>query len=172
MNKHLISNLRKKSRQRNTRPRWYDVECRMKRAEAIKAGERVTTMEEKTILISHAVNIEHLSRRNNEYIKKMCARNKRFFFNDRPNLWKALNKLWPYGNNTNMPGRDEFYSHFKGMAGENHNLNFDYRNEIEAIPYLQNEKKTASHQPYALWNTTCWIATSLLAKKSLDKYVT
>ena len=32
------------------RPRWYDVECRMKRAEAIKAGERVTTMEEETIL--------------------------------------------------------------------------------------------------------------------------
>ena len=62
--------------------------------------------------------------------------------NDRSNLWKALNKLSPYGNDTNMPSRDEFYSHFKGIAGENHDLNFDYRYEIEAIQYLQNEKSS------------------------------
>ena len=62
-----------------------------------------------------------------------------------------------------MPSRDEFYSHFKGMAGGNNNLTFDYRIEIEAIRYLQNEKK-AYHQPYVLWNMTYCIATSLLAK--------
>ena len=43
---------------------------------------------------------------------------------DGSNLWKALNKWSPYGNHTNMPSSDECNTHFKGMAGENHNLNF------------------------------------------------
>ena len=133
----------KKSGQHNTRPRWYDVECRMKRAEAIKAGERVTTMEEETILHQSCREYRALKQKKQRIYEKRCAQNiEEIFMNDRSNLWKALNKLSPYGNDTNMPSRDEFYSHFKGIAGENHDLNFDYRYEIKAIQYLQNEKSS------------------------------
>ena len=137
----------------------------MKRADAIKDGERVTTMEEETILHQSCREYRALKQKKQRiYKKKRCAQKiEEIFMNDKSNLWKALNKLSPYGNDTNMPSRDEFYSYFKGKAGENHISNFDYIYEIEAIRYLQNEK-TASHQPYVRWNTTYWIATSLLVK--------
>ena len=63
----------RKSRQHNTRPRWYDVECRMKRAEAIKAGERVTTMEEETILYQSCREYRALKQKKQRIYEKRCA---------------------------------------------------------------------------------------------------
>ena len=128
----------KVNRHNHTRPRWFDAECRAKRTEAIKAGERVITKDDETNLLQSCGEYRAIKQKKQRIFEQLCIQKiEDTFRTNRSNLWKILNRLSPCANNTNMPCNDDFYRHFKCMAQCELNTNFDYNYESDAIRYLE-----------------------------------
>ena len=79
-----------KHKRKTKAPKWYDAECRAKRALAIKAGERVTTHadKQKQTAACRAYR-SRKPRKEREYIKTCVHEIQSAFFNNRGNLWRV-----------------------------------------------------------------------------------
>ena len=115
------------------RPRWYDTECRAKRAEAIKAGEHVTTKDEENILLQSFREYGAIKQKKQWMYQQTCIHKiEKTFKTNRLNIWKVLNELSPRRNNTNIVINNESFRHFKGMPQHEYSHNFDYDYELES----------------------------------------
>ena len=127
------------------RPAWYDQECRRKRAEAVKAGERAITDAQ----ISNLMDIcgEYRALKQNKlrcFRKQCCNLINKTLKNDKSNIWKVLNKITPSNTDINMPNGDKFYNHFNQLSNLKRNKTSDYQYEEKAIKYLEDDKSTMS----------------------------
>ena len=62
----------KVNRHKQGRPRWYEAECRAKRAEAFKAGEHVTTKTEENILLQSCCEYRAIKQKKQRMYQQTC----------------------------------------------------------------------------------------------------
>ena len=62
----------KVNRHNHTRPRWFDAECRAKRTEAIKAGERVITKDDETNLLQSCREYRAIKQKKQRIFEQSC----------------------------------------------------------------------------------------------------
>ena len=80
----------------HTRPRWFDAECRAKRTETIKAGERVITKGDETNLLQSCREYRAIKQKKQRTFEQSCIQKiEETFGTNRSNLWKILNDYLP-----------------------------------------------------------------------------
>ena len=121
-----------KHKRKTKAPKWYDAECRAKRALAIEAGERVTIHSDKQKQTAACRAYQSCKQRKEHAFIKTCVHDiNSAFFNDRGNLWRVIDNV---RNNkgcvTNTePSDSEFYQYFKDLSTsqlpDNCNVNYE-----------------------------------------------
>ena len=97
----------------NRKPCWYDKECRNKRSQAIKAGERVVTVEQKKYFKEKCNEYRSCKQRKKRAFKNSCIdRIEKAFMNNTCDMWNTLSRLSHSQMPTNQPEADEFFYHF------------------------------------------------------------
>ena len=96
-------------------PAWFDTECKLKRTEAIRAGEKANSDEDRALLSIKCCEYRSLKQRKKRQYHTACTNNIATAYNvDRTLMWSLLSK---YSSNTisrdDMPGGDEFISHYE-----------------------------------------------------------
>ena len=98
-------------------PRWYDRECRNKRSQAIKAGERAATNEELTNLKEKCNEYRACKQRKKRAFKNSCINEiETAFLTNRCDMWRTLSHICNFRRPTNQPEAREFYQHFSKMS--------------------------------------------------------
>ena len=126
------------------RPAWFDQECRRKRAEAVKAGERAITGAQISNLMDICGEYRAFKQNKLRCFGECCNLINETLKNDKLNIWKVLNKITPSNTDINMPNGDKFYNHFNQLSNLKRNEAFDYQYDEKAIKYLEDDKSTIS----------------------------
>ena len=97
---------------------WFDKECRAKRIEAVKAGERATSHQDYKILSEKCKEYRSCKqRKKREHRENNVRRLEAECSKSQSKFWKTLNNLnGNAGDNQNMPQKDEFLQYFKNMS--------------------------------------------------------
>ena len=78
----------------SARPAWYDQECRHKRAEVVKVGERAITEAQINALMDKCGEYRALKQSKlRDFRKRCCILIKETLNSDKSNIWKVLNKI-------------------------------------------------------------------------------
>ena len=116
--KRTFNHVKCKGKYKSKAPKWYDAECKAKRALAIRAGERVTTHIDKERQIAACRSYRACKQRKERAYTKKCVNEIRHaFHNDRGSLWRVLDNISNASPAVNSePSDSEFYHHFKNMS--------------------------------------------------------
>ena len=117
---------------------WYDEECKSKRAEAIKAGERVENYLDRQNLFEKCQQYRSCKQRKRRNFHSECLKRIEYTYRyDKSNLWSVLNEI-SRGTGSVIPlTGDELYNHFAALSipPKLDNVNFEY--EAGAVAFLE-----------------------------------
>ena len=99
----------------------------MKRAEAIKAGERVSNIYDREILRAKSREYRSLRQLKERNFKVKSIKEVEYtMHHDRSNLWPVIKKLSYKQDSRNIPTRNEFFNFFYSLSNPPPNELFDY----------------------------------------------
>ena len=127
-----------KIRNKKYAPPWYDNECRSKRSQAVKAGERVSSIEDKEKhddLCQEYRACKQLKQR--KYFKKCVEDIKIAFHTNRGDMWGVISRLTNSHLNVNEPSDNEFYDHFTNLCIPQSAEYFNEEYENMALEFLR-----------------------------------
>ena len=134
----------------NKKPVWLDKELQMKRAEAIKAGERVSNIYDREILRAKSREYRSLRQLKERNFKVKSIKEVEYtMHHDRSNLWPIIKKLSYKQDSRNIPTRNEFYNFFYSLSNPPPNELFDYSYEAKAIQYLNSQNNFIPYTVYS-----------------------
>ena len=94
-------------------PRWYDKESRIKRSQAVKAGERIVTSEQRVEMLDKCKEYPTCNKRKKRADKNaVIAQLEQSFANNRCDMWHALNSIFNSQMPSNQPEAHDFYEYF------------------------------------------------------------
>ena len=95
----------------------YDRECRSKRSQAIKAGERAVTNEELVKLKEKCKEYRACKQRKKRAFKNSCINEiENAFANNKCDMWRTLSHIGNFQGPSSQPEAREFYEHFSRMS--------------------------------------------------------
>ena len=98
-------------------PGWYDKECRLKRSQAVKAGERVETDEQRIELENRCREYRSCKQRKKSNFKQSCIEKiEQIFMHNKSDMWRKFNNICQAQFSSDEPTASEFYDHFSKMA--------------------------------------------------------
>ena len=96
---------------------WYDKECRLKRSEAIKAGERVVCERDRCIQYTPCKNYRSCKQRKKREYRARCVENiEKAYMYDKSSMWSVLDKACREISTCNEPQDESFYEYFKELS--------------------------------------------------------
>ena len=100
-------------------PVWFDPECRSKRSIAIKAGERVTTQEQKQRHVHACREYKACKQKKQRKYANKCIEDIRHAFStNRSNMWCTINRIGNENRVKAEPSDNEFYEYFKDLSSQ------------------------------------------------------
>ena len=125
------------SKGQNKGPRWCDKECRIKRSQAVKAGERIKTAAERDEMLEKCREYRACKQRKKRAYKNNCiAQIEKSFVHNRCDMWHTLNSICNSQTPSNQPEAHEFYEHFLKTSKKKtsrslvNNLNLKWRHSL------------------------------------------
>ena len=119
-------------------PDWFDRELKIKRADAIQAGERLSNENDMEILRTKSREYRSLRQLKERHFKVQSINTiEHTIKHNRSNLWPVIKKLSYKQDSSNIPNRNEFYNFFYQLSHPEPNEQFDYSYEADAIKYLK-----------------------------------
>ena len=107
-------------------PGWYDKECRLKRSQAVKAGERVVTDEQRIELENRCREYRSCKQRKKRNFKESCIEKiEQIFMHNKSDMWGNFNNICQAQFSSDEPTASEFYDHFSKMAQAPNELFFN-----------------------------------------------
>ena len=95
------------------RTRWYDKKCRIKRSQAVKAGERIVTSEQRVEMLDTCKEYWACKQRKKRAYKNAAiAQIEQSFAKNSCDMWHALNSVCNSQMPPNQPEAREFYEYF------------------------------------------------------------
>lgn len=129
--------IRPKNSKHNNRPAWYDLECRLLRSEAIKAGERASTNHELRELSSKSRAYKACKQRKIRHLRRnIISRIENAFQEAHCKLWDVLKSVSSSAHAQNMPCPGDFFVLFRNLSLPRDACYFDYKYEKCAIAFL------------------------------------
>ena len=120
-------------------PKWFDTECRLKRAEAVKVGEMASGG---TIDIQRALQVcgEYRAmkqRKRRNFVKNNLKEVEQAFNSNRTEMWKILNNLNNKRNHSIGPAPHDILDYFKKLSTPPISPHFNYEYENAAKEFLE-----------------------------------
>ena len=125
---------------RRTGPQWYDRECRLLRSEAVTAGERVLTDDDRERSLHKCKKYRACKQRKEREFKTKCLTQiETAYANNRSDMWNVLNLIGGKGPNHKViePDGSEFIRYFRSLNSPPEADYFDMSYEQEAISFLE-----------------------------------
>ena len=125
------------SKGQNKGPRWYDNECRIKRSQAVKAGERIITAAERDEMLEKCREYRACKQRKKRAYKNDCiAEIEKSFVHNRCDMWHTLNSICNLQRPSHQPEAHEFYEQFLKTSETKDDSFFSKQFESEVKAFL------------------------------------
>ena len=119
--------------------KWFNPELKVLRGKAVKAGERVHSLDDR-IKLDEATRKYKNTRQRFKRTFKRSGVNKlmKLFKNGKNNLWEGLKEFEDSGKGDTGPSADQIYEHFKNLSSKSDDNNFDLEYEKTAKAFIEN----------------------------------
>ena len=145
-------------KKRYEKAKWFDAECLELRSQAVKAGERSHTAQDKHRLNKACKDYRACKQRKKRLFKQKCIAEIDKIAQSNPSeLWTFLKKV-KRNNDITKPSGEEFFQHFENLTNPEIKNNFDCDYEKAANLFLKNydsgkdAPKSATNIEYELLN--------------------
>ena len=119
-------------------PPWFDNECRLKRSLAVRAGERISSLEDKDKQMTLCRAYRACKQRKHRKYNRKCIKDIENAYNtNRSNMWRVINDMSRNYSNVNEPSDSEFYDHFVDICLPQNAEYFDNDYENMATEFLK-----------------------------------
>ena len=136
----------KKGSSRFHKAKWFNKQCRERRNEAMKAGERIMTNEDKQILkqTTKAYNA-YKQRKKRQYKHKRREKLDNTFHKNKSDIWKLLNEEGRVQATDDMSLRDDLYDHFQELSTPIEKDYFKQDHLTKVQEFLKNYDESDGH---------------------------
>ena len=118
-------------------PAWFDHECKMKRREAINAGERITNETDNDRLMCKVREYRATKQLKERNYKFNCAEKIITQYKvNKSGMWKLISSFDRKNTQINIPSREDFVNHFSELSKPANCEYFDYSYEQLAVEFL------------------------------------